>query len=239
MKKRLFLIVVLILFLTGCSCTYNLTITDNIYKEEVTIIGEDNNEIKSFNNQWKIPINKEEYNIGTDPSSDNTTNSKIYEYTLAGNRITFKNDFSESEYMNSSAVSKCYNTLNIINREDKILISTSSKVICFEKNPPLNNVVINITVDKTVISSNADNRTGNTYTWRLNKNNASRKDINLVLDNSTKENDNKLNKDNNANQITNNENNDYTMYIFAIIILIVLLGSYIVIYKVKNKEDRM
>lgn len=245
MRKRILIIITLILFLTGCSCTYNLTINGDKYSEEIILVGENNNEISSFNKNWQIPIDKNEYNIGTDPSSDNKTNSNTYKYTLYGSRITFNYDFGINEYINSTAVSKCYNKLTVINQEDNLIISSSSKAICFEQNPPLNNVTINITVDRPVKNSNADSKNGNTYTWRLNKNNANSKDINLILDNKT-ENDKKNSentKDNSGKNIIPNSNTnlkkDYTMYIFAVILLIGLLGAYLIVNKVKNKEDNM
>ena len=231
MKKRIIIIISLILFLTGCSCTYNLKITDNTYSEELIIAAEYNNELNNLNQKWQIPVDKEEYNIGTDPSN-NTINTKTYEYSLSNNKLSFKNDFTIGEYINSSAVSICYNKLTVSNYNDKTIISTSPKTICFDKNPTLNNIYINITVDKPVIKSNADSHKGNTYTWRLSRNNNQDKDINIVLDNSIKD-------DNDIDNSDNNKQNDYTMYIFAIILLFIFIIAYYIMTSIKSKEDEM
>lgn len=230
MKKRLLIIITLVLFLTGCSCTYNLCIKDNTFSEEVIIVGDNNSEINSLNNKWQIPTNKEEYNIGTDPSNKNIA-SKVYDYAFSNNRVTFKNDFTANEFIYSSAVSKCYNKLTVSNYEDTLIISTSQKVTCFDNNPPLNNVVINITVDRPVIKSNADSISGNTYTWNLSRSN-SNKDINLILDNSNSD-----TKNNSELDKKEKKTGDYTMYIFAIILLFVFLVAYAIVNSIKNKDD--
>lgn len=235
MKKKLFIVIVFALFLTGCSCTYNLTISDDKYSEEVIIKAESNDEINSLNKTWEIPISKNEFNIGTDPSSEEKPTGKIYQYDISNNDVTFKNDFTYEEFSDSSAVSKCYNNLNVTKREGTIVISTSQKAVCFENNPPLSSIVINITVDRPVLKNNADKVNGNTYTWTLNRSNAKSKDVNLILDNSTENTSN-----NEPNTTTNNnKGSDYIMYIFAFILLVVFLSVYFYFYKMQNKQDNL
>ena len=65
----------LLLLTTGCECEYNLTIDGNTYKEEINIIGETNEEIDSFKNNWKIPIDKDKYNSISESDSNMDTNS--------------------------------------------------------------------------------------------------------------------------------------------------------------------
>lgn len=245
MKKRILLIATILLFTTGCTCEYNLTIDNNVYKEEIILIGKTLDEISSFENDWKVPIDKDIYNLGLDPSSKIPEQNDLYNYKLRGSRLTFTYDFTRNQFENSSAVSNCYNKLTVSNYENSIVISTSQKALCFEEYPTLTNVKINITVDKKVTSNNADSRNGNTYTWNINKNNASNKSINIVLENketnisddNSKDNNYQNNNENNNQQKENK--NDYTLYIFSGILLIIMLLAYNFVNKLKNKSDKM
>ena len=237
MKKKILIISTLILFATGCNCEYNLNIENNVYKEEVILMGEDASEVYSFNKKWEIPVDKDEYNVGLDPQSDSIDSSDIYTYKLSGNNLTFSHNFTKNEYAKSSAVSNCYDMLTVSNYSDSIIISSSQNVKCFDRYPSLNNVTVNIKVDKKVTSNNADNLNGNTYTWQLNKNNVNNKSINLVLENKSTESDDSSNSSSN-NVITKKEQ-DYTLYIFSGILLVIMLIGYFIFNKIKNKNDQM
>jgi len=222
MTKKILIVVIIMLFITGCSGEYNLTIDGDIYKEEINIIGENSTEINSLNKKWQMPIDKEEYNYGGDPSSDGSTNN-IYKYKLNNNILTFNYNFNMNNYRNSSAVSNCYDSLNVSyyvsDNGKSIIISTGDKNLCFERYSTLKNLVINITVDRPVINSNADKSDGNKYTWYINSTNAKEKSINLILDDTESNNG----KTNNLNKGSIFEN--YMLYIFsAVFIMIILLG---------------
>lgn len=237
MKKRIVFVLMILLFATGCTCEYNLTIDNNVYKEEINIKGETSNEITNLNKKWQIPVDKEEYDIGTDPSTTSIPTTDTYNYNFTNNTLKLNNDFTKNGYLNSTAVSNCYKKLSIENYSNSTIISTSQNTLCFDKYPSLNNLVINITVDRPVTKNNADSVSGNTYTWNINKSNASKKGINLVLSNGTNEN-NSNKEDNNINNNINNKR-DYTMYIFAGVLLIVMLLAYVIINTIKNKDDNM
>ena len=175
MKKRILLIITILLFTTGCTCEYNLTIDDNIYKEEIILTGESSDEIATFNNDWKVPIDKDIYNLGLDPSTKSTDQSDLYNYKLRGSNLTFTYDFTKSQFENATSVSSCYDKLTVSNYGDSLVISTSQKVLCFDKYPPLTNIKVNITVTSEVINNNADSIKGNTYTWNITRDNASDK----------------------------------------------------------------
>ena len=58
----------------------------------------------------------------------------------------------------------------VFDYNDTTIISTAPKAKCFEENPPLTKVKVKITVDRPVISNNADSINGNTYIWNISKN---------------------------------------------------------------------
>jgi hypothetical protein len=115
-----------------------------------------------------------------------------------------------------------------------MILSTSKNAICFEQYPTLTNLIVNITIDGKVSSHNADRVNGNVYTWQINRNNASSKAINLVIDNLNDEpTTSKLNNNSSTNSTTKK---DYTLYIFCGILLIVIVVIYIIFNKIKNNE---
>ena len=250
MKKNIVTIIILLFFTTGCTCEYNLTIDDNNYQEEVKIIAENENEISNFDLKWEIPTDKEEYNYGGDPGTISNYDSDLYEYKLVNNILTFNYNFNKDNYSNSSAVSTCYDTFTVIDYNNATIISTNSKASAFNKYPNLNNITVNIKVDKEVINHNADRVNDNTYTWYIYKNNADNKSINITLSNrSNTIDDNKNVTPNRSTNSTNNNNenkketktekNDYTFYIFYGVLLVVMIVAYLIFNKIRNKNKIM
>ena len=237
--KRIILLIVILLIATGCTCEYNLKIDNNKYSEEIIINAKTVSEKDNFSNNWEIPINKDDYDIGLDTESDDIDYSQIYNYRTSRNSLIFNYDFNRSEYNNSTAVYNCYNKLTVSNQSGSTIISTSREVLCFDKYPNLTDLTINITVDRPVKSNNADSVSGNTYTWNINRNNASNKPINLVLE-SSENNDYVTPTPSSSNSsINTEEKKDYSTYILSAILLLLFLIGYAIYNKMKNKEDKI
>ncbi len=239
MKKRLLITIVLILFLTGCSCEYDLTIENDIFKEVVKFGSNDTSEVSNFSMNWKIPTNKEEYEFGLDEEANPEYSSKLYDYNLNGNVLTFNHDFTMNAYIDSSAVSLCYDMLSVTERGDDLIISTGKENMCFTNYPTLDSLRVKIKVDGQVVSNNADSVNGNTYIWNFRKNNALDKGINLVVRevNNANEGSSSNNSNNNNNSVTRKD--DYSFYIFFGILLIVMLSVYFIVNKFKKNKDVM
>ena len=233
MKKKIYILIIILLLTTGCTCRYDLTINDNTYEESIRISASTSEEKNNLNKKWEIPFDKNNYYLG-DENIDSTYKNYTYKYAINNNNLTFTHNFSKSDYANSTAISVCYKTISLNNYNGSTIISTSNNVDCFETYPDLTSLVINITVDKEVTSNNADRVSGNTYTWNINRNNAKNKGINLTF----------VNDDGQKEEtIPNNEKsikkNDYTMYIFAGILLIIVLFVYFIFNNLKNNDNEM
>lgn len=238
MKKRIILLIMILLLTTGCTSEYNLTIDNNVYQEKVNINGITSDELSNLNRDWQIPIDKDEYNnISGDPSSEIKITGDTYSYNVSGNNLTFNYDFTRSTLNNSTAISICYDKATITNYEDSIVISTSSKVTCFNKYPYLTSIKVNITTDKSVTSHNADSVNGNTYIWNINKGNSTNKSINMIINNQEDDSQSQTTPGNNTNIESENKSKDYTLYIFCVILLIVLLLGYFIFKKIINKNN--
>lgn len=239
MKRRILLLLITMLLTTGCTCEYNLTINGNSYKEEVILSAETEEELLNFNKEYEITTDKDEYNqILSSDSMDIKIQEETYKYNFSNNRLTFNYNFSQGKYVNSTAVSICYNKLTVTNYNNTIIISTSPKADCFEEYSTLSKIKVNIKIDKEVISHNADDIDRNTYTWYITKENATNKSINLVLNNNTNEEDKNINNDINKNEEEKNKN-DYTIYIFFGIIAIIIFLGYKWFMKFKEKNNNI
>ena len=107
------MVIMILLLATGCSANYDIEITDNGYSEKIILIAADNTEVANFNNNWQIPVDRNEYNIGFDSDAEYTPENGIYNTNLTGDALTFTNHFSKYAYADSTAVSICYNKLTV------------------------------------------------------------------------------------------------------------------------------
>ena len=74
-------------------CEYNLNITGNKYSEEVIITANTSEEINNINNEWKIPVDKEEYDyLGGDYSTTATAIGDTYKYNISANKLILNYD---------------------------------------------------------------------------------------------------------------------------------------------------
>ena len=220
---------------TGCTCEYNLTIEDNDYHEEVILNGTTQSEIASFKQDWQIPTDKEEYNIGGDIETTIEENDDIYDTQISDSKLILKHDFTQSSIISSSAISNCYDRISIVNYENQIIISSDSQTTCFTKYNTLTSVSINIKVDKPVINHNANSVNGNTYTWIITRENPN-KAINIVLNDESSNSPDNSGDTPNINKPENKNNSQYTLYIFAFILLIIFLLGYIIVKKYLEKN---
>lgn len=241
MKKRIILLLVALL-LTGCTCEYNLNISNNTYTEKIIINSSNSSEL---NKNWKIPVDIEEYEFIAGADGDYEVSGDIYNYKLNGNDLTLNYTFTKSSFSNSTIPNECYSKFSITNYEDSIIISTSDKFLCLDRYENLTSVKINITIDKPVTSNDADTVKGNTYTWLITKNNANNKPINIIINNKETNSSNNIipsessstNNKNIKKQI--NENSNYSVAIFLIIFFVVFLISYFILSKKGNKKSKL
>lgn len=235
-KKFLILLIISLIFLTSCSCEYDLVIKGDSFNETITLTGDNDSEIEKFANTWSVPTDKETYNIGGDSEDMDSNLVSTYEYNLNGNKLTFSNLFTESDYASSTAVYNCFKSLTISEYEDTTIISTSSGATCFNKQPDLNQLTINITVDRAVISHNADKVNGKIYTWYITKDNASDKSIDLVLsDEAVTSQEEEMPAE--ETPAINNDEYDKERYILAIAVGIIFFIGFIVVKVVQKKGD--
>lgn len=239
MKKiiKIIVFVFLIVFMTGCNATYNVTIEENKITDSLTVESNfSSNQIKAYTEN-AVPVS---INVGCfiDYDQDNIENKEkvpgvnYYSITSKNNmELNATSNMYINEYEKSRIANSLFNNININNYEDKISIYGFNGLSAFTLNPDLESVTVNITVkDKKVIINDADQINGNTYTWNFNRNTNNSKTLYLEMKNIQK----KAPK-NELEESTTNKS-----YYSTYIILFIFVASVIalVIIKIKDMKNK-
>ncbi len=166
MKNKIFLIIPLLILLTGCTVNYDLIIDNNSLKE--TITGD---------------VEKKEYEVTENDTSPNLfytlingdtpaliDESGLYTKSIKENdkgldynyTYTYKNNLSESRVLNS-----CFENHEINETDDYYYIKLSGEFYCLYTDK----ININVTSNYEVMESNAKKIDGNKYTWIIDNSN--------------------------------------------------------------------
>ena len=214
MRKRLFLVLICLILLTGCDVTYDLTIdsSDN-FKEKVTM-----SFLKSNTSYNDILVYKE----NKTPISNMENETKFYNSSIkdAGDyyNLIYDYDHDMNGIKSSYFISNCYHDFTIHNDNDNIVLNSGKNFSCFIGDDGLraDSVKVNITTKLDVLNNNADEVKGNTYTWILNENNYVDKEISMTLA-----------KEKNLNLETIEVQNSSSLIFLVVAIVIVVIGGLI------------
>lgn len=175
---------ILLIFLTGCTAKYNINITENNIKELINIKVSrsvlTNDEYKTLTSIINKPYETEYTYYDLKSKEKNGILSSTFTYT-----------HSFDNYSLSNAVTYCYDEEGMAEEpifsytDDTVKISTPKEVECFKDSDnlfnPLTELKVNITTKLKVVSNNADEVDGNTYTWIINQNNYTNKPIKIEV----------------------------------------------------------
>ncbi len=210
--KKIFLLLITLLLLTGCKATYEINFDESI-NEEIRIYTENSNiqnatqkQSENFYEQlddWERAYEyykKEMYND--------------LEYT--GYKYT--DSFNYKEYDALTQLRKCYEDF-AFSKNDFIELKTSNEFLCASYYTGVESLELRINSKYNIINSNADQKDGNTHIWLINKTNYKNKPIILKID--TTKNAKKESKDKKTN----------IKMIVSIIIFIILIIALIITKK--------
>ncbi|MDD4705964.1 MAG: hypothetical protein PHS24_01950 [Bacilli bacterium] len=193
MKKIIYLILMLFL-ITGCDATYNLTLENNNFIENLEIINNDKITWNINNPSYKairdLTINSAlatDYREEIPELNTKVDGIKYYnikkidtENTLG---ISYKSNFTLYEYQYSTIVNTNVKSFDYKNNREGIIINIKKPLDAFLLYPDLNNLTIKFKTNHQVIKNNADEKINDTYYFYLNKNNYQDKKIILELSN--------------------------------------------------------
>jgi len=258
-KSFMFVVLLAILFLSGCDIDYELYIaSDGTFNEEIsnsnTFINNEDNVIYNLNELYG-GYYKFEY-IG-DPSE--CVEMECYEEPNIYNTVGgIKKYYNVNDFLKSPAVVDYFGKIEYKKVGDVVTLKAKANEVLGAYITDVNyisasidNLNIYIYSQYKVISNNADDIENDTYYWTFNKNNYNNRTTEISYDTSQLLYDFEINNTggslgNSNTNTNNNSSNDFleiktdnnTWIIIGIIALIVIIGvtSYLIIKKSKNNN---
>ena len=218
LKKKIFFLLITILFITGCSSKYQLEVTNDKFIEQVDteILNEDIPDYnpKASNSDFATLFIKDDTFVTPFPDNPSIHYNKKVNQTEDGYNVKLSYTYKPDEYKNSYAMNLCFEKKNFQNEKNYFLFHLSGRFDCLYSD----NLTITVKTDNYVNEHNADKVEGNTYIWYIDSSNLNTTDINI-----------KISKQDKKNYIFRNA--------VLIIIGFALIGSAIYITYKKNKRN--
>lgn len=231
------ILLISIIFITGCTAKYNITINDDKdLIESLDIIETDQNKFNEKNKElydttlteylntdlkWPTPVymNSEENPI--EPKKIDNIDYYKKENKSSESLLDLKYSFNHKQinYNKSNIVSSCYE-YNFTSNNNNIKFETTSDFKCFEKYKMLDSVEFELNTTCNM-SGNYDKNIDNTYTWIINKENISKKISFMINCKKDKKDDFEL------SVIT-----IFGVYVFIILFLVLMLR---IVFALKNR----
>lgn len=188
MKKIKFISIFFItLLLCGCSAEYNLTINEDSMSEVITFYldktSENQKRFDDISKRKEISNYGEKeilnyYNVNTKENDENYQIDYKYKYTAIKNENNMMeniNDLTQYSYL-----SQCYSDSSITESNGIMSIKAEGNFGCLYEG--IEDVTVKINTDLKILDNNADQVSGNTYIWNINKKNYMNKPINLEIE---------------------------------------------------------
>lgn len=237
MKKYCF-ILVLILFLTGCSGKVTININKNTITEKLEVSKLDNNTYNQLKTWSGFPIPLY-YDQELDkplwlPNREKESGVSYYDVTFNDEtkHANISGSFTLNSHERSTAVRRCFKYYDIKKEGEVVSFATGHGLVC-----AFTNFDVIITTPYKVVNHNANSfdTTNNTYVWNITDANAQKAYIYLEVDFSQNSNGEKI-KDpiNDNNDNIEKHNYKYIYYTILLILLLLVLGSIYIFNKKKT-----
>ncbi len=241
-KIKLGLIIIFTFIISGCTVNYDITITEDDFKEEITI----NDFVTATRTIEDIASTYNEYyprEVLELTELDNLICEKLEEcYTkelLSSNSTNYTYNLSNNNKLEKLENTPTWlfvnNTKSFLNDTDNIIISTGKGLKYFDLAPDLTNVIITIKTDLEVTNSNADLVNNNEYTWLFSRNNYTSKNIFISISKNKNE-EEEPSEIPEENEPSPEEDNNITNYILIGIAFVIYIVIMVIIMKKKNKN---
>ena len=157
-----------LLFLTGCSVNYNLEFKDETLNENIEFFDITSTELETLKKDTKYAI----FNV-----SEQIPYNAVYEESndlKASYNYTYSIDnFNKSLYFND-----CFDAVNFVKNEENYILSTSKGFKCLSLDYYFaDKISIKLSTNHEVIENNADYINGDKYIWNIDENNAEQTQI--------------------------------------------------------------
>lgn len=247
MKRKTILLIFILLLTTGCSVNYDLVVEDENITEITSFTQEEN---ATYTKSYMQSLYEEEYPIFYDEEflyyapNKKVDGNTYYKKSIIddgdGYTATYRAEYNINDYQRSRLLNTAYELYSVGYDNDNnnyYLIANNLKI--FKNNNDISNITVSITLkDYEVIDGNYDSKSNNTYIWNFDR--KSTGNINLKYRKKAEklvENDNNVKKKKKKSII--NGTSSYTIYVFSFILIIIILFSYYIFNKLKEKNNGM
>lgn len=207
---KIFVIVILAVFLCGCTKEYKLYINDNGIVEKFHMDINSDNEYSFLLDGDFYPLHND-YNHKFKKNLKNKGNNKFLDIEY---KYTFKS------FINANSFNQCFDERNITNSKKYYTISLSKPNGCMFKN----DYVINIITDNKVVENNANEIKGNKYVWYVENNSDSNFKLLIKVEKGTGK--------------TTAQKYSFIAYIIIGIVIIGVLAAGIILIKKYNQNKK-
>lgn len=164
--KKILILIIFMVLLSGCTATYELNIKDGKVKEKLRLI-ETNSAIFDVRNDsgWTLREMQESMLAKDSFASKNYKVKSLNNNNQLGLEYTSTNE----QLFNSSILNQCYINPVVDIRDGIVTLNTGNNFKCYEYYDNLDEIKIILKTNHEVISTNAEEIHGNSYIWNISK----------------------------------------------------------------------
>ena len=229
-KKLIFINILFLFFMTGCTVEYNINISNDTVNEEIKIIEEKSKTLTSAESMYNDKIYSQFNSNGKILYKKNKIVSDKENVYILKQKYELKN------FRRARALTECFDAVNLVkNKNGNYIFQTSIGFKCMLYNYyKIDSYVVNIKTDYDVINTNADIINDNVYTWKINNTNAEKKSITFEFNKEKKTN----NKEENKKDEDKSKKETNIFVILGIIIVLAIIGIFILLYALNLNKKR-
>lgn len=180
--NKIIILLLICLFLSGCSVEYNVHIDSGIVYEDTLFTVIDN--IENDNTIDNITANNQSafFNLYTGRDEFYEVKKINSGEGLLG--IKYYYEFNYNNFVNSTLFSECFSERMFSFNNNEVVLNTGNGLNCMYKDGYKNfdELVINVSSPYKLIETNADSVENDIYTWKITEENFSSKSLLLKLD---------------------------------------------------------
>lgn len=227
--KKIYALLIGIVFLTGCSATADISIDKDSVVENVKVSEQDIDKYNKYKN-WNgfpVPLYYDQDLKVPLWMNDREKESGVSYYDVKNDdnnkTIEISGKFKLNNHNRSSLVRNCFKLYNVINEGSKTIFSTSKGLTCAFKN-----FDIKVYTPYTVVTNNADkvDYENNIYTWNINSSSAKNASVYLEVDFSKKYKEDQVTNEDDTTEKASESNTFVYTIIIIITTIIIALGLY-------------
>lgn len=243
MIKKICILLILLMLVTGCEAVYTIEVTGDGITETLEIHNYDKDSWTKGNSLYQNLIETASKSfVATDYRNEKPeVNQKIegINYYIIQKisspndlGLKYQNEFTFNDYEHSTIVFSNFNQLKYRNNRDKISINSDKELSTFISYPKLNKLTVKLLTNYQVNDNNADEVKDGVYYWYFNQDDYQNKKINLEINKSREIDNLKILQIDEKGYFGKNT----LIGIYTFLGLILLVGGGIIFFKIKNSN---